>query len=93
MVQNNSAKQPSQVNSSANGAIAADGTMDCALIPKLPVLTYEINLVAYTIEPEFYVLKGQSTQGDTDAVECQLGIQGIPACGIECVDNILYCES
>eukprot|EP01050_Picozoa_sp_SAG11_P024467 SAG11_NODE_5213_length_1628_cov_1.510137_2_plen_87_part_00 len=37
------------------------------------VLNFIIGGINYTLEPEWYVLKGQTTA--TDAIECQLGIQ------------------
>jgi hypothetical protein len=69
------------------GTIAKDGTMDCALESTLPVLTFEIDLGVekgakkYTLEPSFYVLKGQTTSGmngvAAGAIVCQLGIQAL----------------
>mmetsp|Transcript_18281 Transcript_18281/g.47791 ORF Transcript_18281/g.47791 Transcript_18281/m.47791 type:complete len:430 (-) Transcript_18281:195-1484(-) len=57
-----------------SGLIRADGVMPCSLEPSLPTLRIEIGASVYTLEPEWYVLKGQT---DSDDVECQLGIQGI----------------
>ena len=61
-----------QVNST--GKIAADGTMACELEASLPTLTFVLDSKTYDLEPSFYVLKGQTTDG---AIECQLGIQAI----------------
>jgi hypothetical protein len=70
-----------------SGTIAKDGTMDCALEATLPTLTFEIDLginrgsTKYTLEPSFYVLKGQTSAGmhgvAAGAVVCQLGIQAL----------------
>ena len=65
----------------ATGQIATDGTMPCALANHLPVLNFIIDGINYSLEPEWYVLKGQTTADTTttvemSAVECQLGIQG-----------------
>ena len=59
------------------GLIAKDGTMPCSLEASLPTLTFVIGSERYDLEPEWYVLKGQSTSGGDGAIECQLGIQGI----------------
>jgi len=69
------------VNKSAAGRIAADGTMPCELEASLPTLGFTIGQTVYPLEPEFYVLKGQTTddevRGGAAAIECQLGIQSI----------------
>ena len=70
------------VNASAGGRIAADGTMPCGLESRLPTLGFIIGSGNYTLEPEWYVLKGQTTDdagvgAEEGAIECQLGIQGI----------------
>eukprot|EP01062_Namystynia_karyoxenos_P069027 TRINITY_DN642_c0_g1_i1.p1 TRINITY_DN642_c0_g1~~TRINITY_DN642_c0_g1_i1.p1 ORF type:complete len:437 (+),score=195.46 TRINITY_DN642_c0_g1_i1:102-1313(+) len=62
----------------ATGIIAKDGTMDCAKVDTLPVLTVEIEGKGFELEPAFYVLRGQTT---ANAEECQLGIQGISPLG------------
>jgi hypothetical protein len=67
-----------QVN--ASGKIAADGTMPCGLEASLPTLTFILDGKQYPLEPEWYVLKGQSTQQGARVgatIECQLGIQAI----------------
>jgi hypothetical protein len=64
------------VNKSAAGRIAADGTMPCELEASLPTLGFTIGQTVYPLEPEFYVLKGQTTddevRGGAAAIECQL---------------------
>lgn len=70
------------------GLIAKDGTMPCSLESTLPTLNFAIdqNIAGgqafYTLEPEYYVLKGQTTVKGADGTEagaivCQLGIQSI----------------
>jgi cathepsin D len=71
------------------GQIAKDGTMPCSLEKSLPTLQFSIDqdisggVAFYSLEPEYYVLKGQTTVKGADgkeeagAVVCQLGIQGI----------------
>eukprot|EP00040_Diaphanoeca_grandis_P039102 m.258151 g.258151 ORF g.258151 m.258151 type:complete len:429 (-) comp36195_c0_seq1:68-1354(-) len=62
-----------------SGLIQKDGTMPCDLESSLPVLTFEFAEKSYTLEPSWYVLKGQTTNAETGEkeIECQLGIQGL----------------
>jgi len=71
----------------ATGMIAKDGTMPCAYAKTLPTLTFSLDVlpgsgktVDYTLEPDFYVLRGQTSLGDSSSagdIVCQLGIQSL----------------
>merc|ERR1712194_70862 len=56
--------------SKAIGKVSAD----CSNVEALPTLSFTFNGQAFTLEPEFYVLRGADANG---AVSCQLGIQGM----------------
>ena len=54
--------------------------MPCRLFTSLPTISFTIGTKQYTLELEWYVLKGQSGASGSSPqaeVECQLGIQGI----------------
>ncbi|CAJ1392342.1 unnamed protein product [Effrenium voratum] len=52
------------------GAVASD----CSNVKTLPVLTFTLAGKDFSLEPDFYVLRGADSNG---AEECQLGIQGV----------------
>lgn len=47
---------------------------DCANVASLPTLSFELGGKTFTLEPDFYVLRGADSNG---AVQCQLGIEGM----------------
>lgn len=71
----------------ASGHVAKDGTVPCSLTTELPTLVLSLDIlpgsgktVDYTLEPEFYVLRGQTSVGGAPAARetvCQLGIQSL----------------
>eukprot|EP01065_Artemidia_motanka_P009140 TRINITY_DN1466_c1_g1_i1.p1 TRINITY_DN1466_c1_g1~~TRINITY_DN1466_c1_g1_i1.p1 ORF type:complete len:426 (+),score=170.12 TRINITY_DN1466_c1_g1_i1:72-1280(+) len=62
----------------ASGVVGSDGIMPCSAVKSLPTLHVEIEGQNFPLGPDFYVLRGQTTNG---ADECQLGIQGISPLG------------
>lgn len=61
-----------------SGLIEKDGTMPCTLESSLPTIEVAIDSTTYTLEPSWYVLKGQTTTvNEVSATVCQLGIQGM----------------
>merc|ERR1712187_321033 len=49
---------------------------DCSNVESLPVVTITLAGHAFSLEPDFYVIRGATTNG---ADECQMGIQAINA--------------
>lgn len=47
---------------------------DCSNVKSLPTLSLELSGKEFTLEPDFYVLRGADSNG---ADECQLGMQGM----------------
>merc|ERR1712187_235840 len=47
---------------------------DCSNVDSLPVLSFKFGGKDFSLEPEFYVLRGADVNGND---ECQLGIQGM----------------
>mmetsp|Transcript_22538 Transcript_22538/g.48327 ORF Transcript_22538/g.48327 Transcript_22538/m.48327 type:complete len:399 (-) Transcript_22538:202-1398(-) len=58
------------------GPVIGNVSSDCSNVKDLPTLSFTFQGTEFTLEPEFYVLRGSDDNGGS---ECQLGIEGMSA--------------